>query len=69
LVLVNLNAGGLDAAETKTIIAQADFERVTQRSQTDDLDFLAFEQSHLHETLDKRVATLDGRYAALLTGT
>ena len=45
----------LHAAEAEARVVQTDFQRITQRRKTDDLDFLAFQQAHFQETLHQAV--------------
>ena len=60
--------GGFDAAEAQAVIAQTNFHRVAERGEADDLDFLAFQQAHFHQALDKAVLAVDGRDAAAAAG-
>ena len=50
--------GGLTATEAQAGVAQPDLERITQRSTREELDLVALEQAHLHETLYQYGAAL-----------
>jgi hypothetical protein len=67
LVIFNQDARGFAATKAESVIAQADFDGIPERGHADEFDRFSLNQTHLHETLDKRIVTLEGRDPAALS--
>jgi hypothetical protein len=47
--------GGFTAAQTQTVITQANLHRISQRSEADDFNLLVFEDPHFHQALKDEI--------------
>jgi hypothetical protein len=61
------DAGCLAAAEAQSRIANADLQRVAQRGEAHQHNFLAFEQAHLQKPLHDCIRTADGDHAGTVS--
>src|SRR5262249_13165261 len=52
--------------QAQAVIGQANLDGVAQRGEADNLDLLAFEQTHFHETLYQEVGAVEGDDSAAL---
>ena len=52
-----MHAGGLGSPQTQPAIADANLERVAQRSDGQKTNLFAFQQAHFHEALRNRIVT------------
>jgi hypothetical protein len=65
---MNLNPGGVTAAERQPGGAEPDFHRVAQRGEADDFQLFAFEHAHVEQPLDQGRVALQRQDAAPLAG-
>jgi hypothetical protein len=63
---LNLHSRGFSATQTQTIVAQADFDGIAERSDGHHLDILAFEEAHFQQALNERIVALERLDAAAL---
>ncbi|HZZ79606.1 MAG TPA: hypothetical protein VFE62_13880, partial [Gemmataceae bacterium] len=60
------NAGGFTATQAEAVVAQADFHRVAQRREAEDLDDFVFEQAHFHHALQDDIVAVEAINAGTL---